>query len=233
MSDSLKPKDFEEMVALFRAQVIGPLAAQSLSRGDLAEELRQLSEKNYRPPWFSRSRRYAPSTLERWYYRYKKYGLEGLRPQPRSDRGHGRALTKAQRTLILGIGQERPDVSVTVLLRTLIADGRLAQGEVSAQTVRRLLAEHGLDRRTARLRVRSARKRWQAALPDHLWHSDVCHGPSLRVESRVIPLRIHAILDDASRFIIAVRAFSTEREVDMLELLVQALRQYGDRKSVV
>ena len=39
-----------------------------------------------------------------------------------------------------------------------------------------------------------------------------------------MPLRVHVLLDDASRYVVAIRAFSTEREVDMLELLAQALR---------
>ena len=227
MPDSLKPKDHAEAVALFRAQVIGPLTARELSHGDLAEQLRRLAAKPFRPPWMAHSRTYAVTTLERWYYRYKAHGHEGLRPRPRSDRGYAQALTDEQRQLILRIAEERPEVSVTVLVRTLVADGRLQDDEVSEQTVRRFLAARGLDRRTRRLRVRGRRRRWQAAAPDNLWHADVCHGPSLKIEGRTVPLRVHALLDDASRFIVAIRAFSTEREVDMLELLIQALRRGG------
>jgi len=40
-------------------------------------------------------------------------------------------------------------------------------------------------------------------------------------------LRIHALLDDASRFIIAIEVRHSEREVDMLELLLAALRRQG------
>ena len=36
MSEELCPKDHAEAVALFRAQVIGPLFARELSRGELA-----------------------------------------------------------------------------------------------------------------------------------------------------------------------------------------------------
>ena len=50
MPDSLKPKDHVEAVALFRAQVIGPLTARELTRGELAAELRRLSETSFRPP---------------------------------------------------------------------------------------------------------------------------------------------------------------------------------------
>jgi putative transposase len=42
-----------------------------------------------------------------------------------------------------------------------------------------------------------------------------------------LPLRIHAMLDDASRYVVALQAFHSEREVDMLALLVGALRHHG------
>ena len=232
MSESIRPKDYAEAVALFRAQVIGPLIARELSHGDLAEEIRKLTQRPFHPPWLGHSRTYARATLERWYYAYRKQGLEGLKPVPRSDRGHAQALTPEQRALIIAIAEERPEVSVSVLVRTLVADGRLGEDEVSEQTVRRLLAEQGLSRQTRRLRVRERRRRWQAAAPDVLWHADVCHGPALQVDGRSAPLRIHALLDDASRFIVGIRAFSSEREVDMLELLVQALRQSGPPRTL-
>ncbi|HET6344266.1 MAG TPA: DDE-type integrase/transposase/recombinase, partial [Myxococcota bacterium] len=60
-----------------------------------------------------------------------------------------------------------------------------------------------------------------------LWHADVCHGPTLKFEGVSVPMRIHALLDDASRYIVAITAFSSERESDMLALLVQALRSQG------
>ena len=71
------------------------------------------------------------------------------------------------------------------------------------------------------------RLRWQAEHPGALWHGDVCHGPSLRIGKTTKPLRIHALLDDASRFVVALEAHHTEREVDMLGLFLATLRRHG------
>lgn len=71
------------------------------------------------------------------------------------------------------------------------------------------------------------RLRWQAERPGALWHGDVCHATPIRVGDRAVPVRVHALLDDASRFIVAIEARHHEREVDMLELMVRALRKYG------
>ena len=76
-------------------------------------------------------------------------------------------------------------------------------------------------------RAGGRRRRWQTAHPKAFWHADVCHGPSLRIEGRTVPHRIHAILDDASRYIVAIRALSTEREADILALMTDTVRRLG------
>ncbi|MFK7989957.1 MAG: DDE-type integrase/transposase/recombinase, partial [Sandaracinaceae bacterium] len=98
---------------------------------------------------------------------------------------------------------------------------------MSESTVRRLFAEHGLDRVGLAQHAREPRRRWEAGAPNALWHADVCHGPALRIDGASVPLRIHAILDDRSRYVVALRACSTERESEMLSLMVGALRRHG------
>jgi len=92
-------------------------------------------------------------------------------------RGHARALTDAQRDLLLDIRRHHPRASASLIVRTLEADGRLAPKQVSAATVRRLLRAHGLDRQSMKSADADVRRRWQAAHPHALWHADVCHGP--------------------------------------------------------
>lgn len=228
MESELRPKDAAEEVALFRAQVLGPVLCRgALDHGELAEVLRELAAQPVRPPGAARTRTYAVSTLERWFYAFRAGGLEALRPQPRSDRGHGRALTEEQRELLVAIRKAYPRVSAALILRTLITDGRIEAGALTESTLRRFFAQRGLDRASAGLRAREPRRRWEAAAPNALWHADVCHGPALRVDGRSVPLRIHAILDDRSRYVVALRACSNERETEMLSLLVSAMRREG------
>lgn len=154
--DQLGPKDREERIAMFRVQVIGPLLARDFKdHGELAEELRALAGKWHRPPESSLGRQYSAPTIERWYYEYKRGGLEALRPRRRSDVGHARELTDAQRELLLGIRREHPRATTALILRTLELDGRLKKGAVSVSTLRRLYQEHGLERQKARRRGRA------------------------------------------------------------------------------
>jgi transposase InsO family protein len=227
-STTLEPRDHTEAVAIFRAQVIGALARANLARGELRAELRRLSSKRFRPPRSKTTRRFSVPTLERWLYAYRRGGLEALKPKRRRDCGHARGINDELRDLLLDIRREHPSVSVPLILRTLVADGRLERGAVSPHAVRRFYADHGLDRRSVKQTTDGKRRmRWQTDTPFALWHGDVCHATSLIVDGKRRPLRIHALLDDASRYIVAIEARHTEQEVDMLQLLVGALRRHG------
>lgn len=45
-------------------------------------------------------------------------------------------------------------------------------------------------------------------------------------------MRIHALLDDATRFVLAIEAFPSEQERDMLQLWVRALRRHGPPQAL-
>jgi transposase InsO family protein len=224
----IQTRDHAEEVALFRFGVIGALTGRLFTHGDLHTELFALSRKSFRPPGAARTRTFGLSTLERWYYAHRAGGLDALRPQARSDRGHARELNDAQRALLLDVRREHPAATATVILRELVATGRIDQGSISEATVRRLYREHGLDRVSLRDAAGArTRLRWEAERPGVLWHGDVCHGAPLLLGERKVPVRIHGMLDDASRFVVALEARTTERETDMLAVLVRALRRHG------
>jgi putative transposase len=230
--ESFTPKNHGERVAVFRHAIIGVLVNRELDHGQRIELLRELSQEPRRPPGSDTTRRYSVPTLERWLYAFKKGGLAALVPEGRSDRGRGRDLAAPLRDLICDIRREHPHVSVTLILRTLRADGRIDH-KVTACTVRRMLAEQGLHRvvevdgKGGKMRLR-----WQAARPSALWHGDVCHGPTLKLGSARVPVRVHGMLDDASRYVVALRVFNNEREETMLSLFTQAISEHGRPDAV-
>jgi len=224
----IKVKDHGEDVALFRSEVIGALTRMELSRGELAAAFRDLAKERRRLPGSDHTRTFSVTTLERWYYAYKHEGLAGLRPRRRSDRGRCRKLTPEQRALLVDIRREFPSATVPLILRTLISDGRLDKSAISTSGIQRLYREQGLDRIPMRdASSPKTRLRWEAERPGALWHGDVCHAAAIVVDGEKRPVRIHAMLDDASRYIVAIEARYQEREEDMLELVVGAIRRHG------
>lgn len=85
--EKLVPRDHGEAVAVFRSQVIGALMHRTLSRGELREALKDLSQQRFRPPGLAHTRCFSVPTLERWYYRWRKGGLGALVPRPRKRTG--------------------------------------------------------------------------------------------------------------------------------------------------
>jgi transposase InsO family protein len=227
MNEEVTPQDHNEAIALFRAQVIGQLLCrQPENHGELADVLRELAQEPVRPPGQDVSRTYSAPTLQRWYYAYKQRGIEGLKPQRRSD-GYALRLNDEQRKLVLDTRRDHPRVSAVLILRTLKVEGRLPEASISPSTLRRFYAANGLDRISLNAGAREARRRWEATAPNKVWHTDVCHGPALRIDGKSVPLRIHALLDDNSRYVVAIEARSDERESAMLALVVKALRLHG------
>ena len=222
------PADHAEDVGLFRSEIIGALTRKDLDKGALKAALEELSKQRFRAPGSDHTRSYSVSTLERWYYRYKDGGLKALVPRRRKDRGTSKKLTREQEKLLLDIRREHKHATVPLILRTLVADGRLDDGAISASAVQRLYKKHGLDR--VPMRDGSSPKtrlRWEAERPGALWHGDVCHFAAIVVGGERKPVRIHALLDDASRYVVAIEARYTEREEDMLEIFTDAVRRHG------
>src|SRR4030042_742028 len=52
-------------------------------------------------------------------------------------------------------------------------------------------------------------------------------APSPPTDGEKKPMRIHALLDDASRYVVVIEALHSEQEIDMLGLLVRAIRREG------
>jgi putative transposase len=232
MNESLRPKDHAEHVALFRAQVLGPVLNRDLHRGELLTELRTIAKRRFKPPGSDRTRSYSVPTLLRWHRRYRTQGLDGLRPVSRRQ-GDALAVPDHMRELLLEIRRQHPAAPATVILDTLELDGRLERGQLSTQTLRRLYRRHDLPRHThAQSSLPAERRRWEAEHVGELWHADVCHGPTLVVGPGRTPVRIHALMDDKSRYVIVLRVFSHERESAMLELLLEAVRLYGAPKRL-
>lgn len=128
MTETLKPKDSTEAIAVFRSQVIGPLLCRDYgNHGELAKAIRELAEHAVTPPGHEVSRYFSIPTLERWYYGFKKYGLDGLKPKSRAA-GFALKVNDSTRELLLQIRRERPRVSSALILRTFGGGRKARQG---------------------------------------------------------------------------------------------------------
>ena len=150
MTDELKPKDEKEAVALLPRAGDRAFGVPRRARPTASSQASyvNLSQQRFMPPGALVSRHYSVPTLQRWYYAYRRGGLQALEPMGRSDRGHGRALSDEQKQLLVDVRRDHPRVSSALILRTLVFDGRLEEGLITETTLRRFYTERGLDRKT-------------------------------------------------------------------------------------
>lgn len=225
MPTTLSPPDRAEALALFRLGVVGDLLARDLAPGELREELISRALARYRPPGASSSRTYHWKTLQSWYYAAKHGGHRRLLPASRR-KGFAVGLSAEQRDLLLQIRGEHPSAAASLILDTAVHQGILAKGEVSPSTLRRLFAAADLSRSGASRGDRRERRRWDAGRVCALWHGDVCHVWLRTAAGEPRKVLVHGLLDDHSRYIVALEARETERETDMLSLLCGALLRW-------
>ncbi len=215
-----------ESMALFRHAIVGDLVLSDLPRGILQQELKHRASRRYRPPGAQVTRTYHWKTLQRWLFSARE-GLAALAPASRK-RGFALVLDKEARELLLDIRREHPTAAADLILDAAVQHGAVVKDAISLPTLRRLYAREGLSRTSKRPRHLRAkdRRRWETDRVGRVWHADVCHVWRRTPEGGVEKVYVHGILDDHSRYIIAMRACVAETENDLMELLVEALLRY-------
>lgn len=224
--DSEPPLTHAQEVALFRHAVIGDLLVSDLQPGALNATLKERANRRYRPPGVTASRSYHWKTLQRWLLSARK-GLTALEPASRR-RGNALALSPDGVQLLLEMRREHPTAAADMLLDAAIKEGAVPDDVISLATLRRLYVRHGLSRRGAKSRAERAkdRRKWETDRVCRLWHTDVCHVWRQLPNGGVKKVYIHAILDDHSRFVVALKACEAETENDLLALLVETLLRF-------
>ncbi len=103
MSD--KPKEpTHNRWARFRFAVVGPLLASPPKRGELKQEIKELTDETWKHPITGEPTKLTEPTIERWYYQAKNAGddpVACLRRQIRKDSGEQRSLSAAVREALV------------------------------------------------------------------------------------------------------------------------------------
>jgi transposase InsO family protein len=216
-------------VGLFRMCLVGDLAVAGLAPGELARLLREKASKVYSIPG-SRRTRVAESTLRDWRRKYLSGGLEALKPPMRCDTGRCRTIPQALVDRIVSLREEDGSRSVETILRMLVLAGVLPAGErLPPATVYRALHSRGLSGRRPPNRPGPDRRAFAYERPNQMWQADVMHGPRIPDEKtgKMRKTYLITLLDDATRVVPHTAFCWSEKLVDLLPVLRQALLKRG------
>lgn len=135
-----------DSVALFRLSVIGPLISKDrLERGEKQRILSELAQRDYTIPGSIR-RQIGIKTIEAWYYKWQKGGIDGLTPKIRMDNGKSQ-LPPITQEAILNAKRKNPQLSIRKIQELLESEGDVAEGVMTRSSVHRLLQNNNLSKR--------------------------------------------------------------------------------------
>ena len=224
-------------IALFRYTLIVPLLRGEHPPGGKEALRRQLAATAGAPPHSARGT-VSASTLARWERRYRQRGFDGLKPQPRADRGRRRAVSDATLERAETLKREQPRRSARSIIAILASDQTtpLPEDHLAPRTLRRHLAAR--DATTARL-LREQRpqpyRRFERTHFGDLWQGDAMDGPALpdpADPAHTRPTFLFAFLDDHTRLVVHAQFYWNEQLPRLEDCFKRALLRYGRPQAI-
>ena len=234
MPPPVDPTTHADTVALFRYGLIADLLHVPAGDRSLHARLREKATREYDIPGTTR-RHVAAETLRDWLYAYRRQGFDGLKPQPRRDQGHARALPQAVADQRCALKEQHPTYRVALIMATA-RQQQLVPADVplALATVHRLLSRHGLMARPADAPTSKDRRRFAYEAANELWMSDVMHGPTVLDEEdrRRHKTYLIALLDDATRMVPYAAFTRSETVAAFLPVFERAILRRGIPKRL-
>lgn len=220
--------DKKKAVALMRYSAIAPIVTDSADDcASLSDFFRRASAKGIKAPDGS-LRHYSPGTLEKWYLAYKHNGFDALLPAGRSDAGVSRKIDDDLREQIIYLKHNYPRMSASAIFRQLQDNGSVSSKTISESTVCRFVRQLALQER---LSSNQDLRRYERPHINEVWCGDSSVGPYLRTpDGKKHRVWVIALIDDASRFVLAADVFFNDNFVNLMSVLRSAVSKYGRPK---
>jgi len=218
---------------LFRLSVIGSLTTRAdLAKGELRRCVQEMAKHAYDAPPDGRRVVLSSKTIERWYYLWKKEGIDGLAPKERLDSGKTQIADDVQSHLVK-LKKEQPSRSINTLIRHLEVQGLVEKNELSRSSVHRFLKHQSLSKQVLNDSHHIERRAFEALLPGDIWQSDVLHGPTIMTSEGSRKTYLISFLDDASRLVCHGGFYFSESALALEHALKQALLRRGMPKMLI
>lgn len=216
--------DQKQAIALFRYSVIAPLESGSLDpRKSKNDFFRDAAGKTYTDQ-DGNPKKVSFHTIKKWHRYYKRNGLDGLMPQSRCDEGESRALDSDRKDQIRYLLDKYPRITAAETYRRLLSNGSIDIGEVSLSTIERFVR---LVRKEDPEPQGKEMHRYERAHINEVWYGDTCFGPYLSTSEGKKRIYFMALIDDASRFIVAADVFFNDNYENLMYLIRSAVLKHG------
>ena len=222
-----KDEEFQK-IAIFRYSLVASAVVGTFEAPSLAQHFRNVAAKKHLHP-DGRLVSVTFDSLERWYYRYKKYGLQGITPKVRADAGKSRALTETAISKIYELKEDFPYITGKAVYKKLIEAGAVNAAETSVDTVQRFIRNNGLKLSAAN---QQAVKAFEMEFANDCWQADTSRGPIINIGGTKTQTFLDAFIDDASRVITHWQFYTSDNAVNMQDSFRQGIAKFGIPKML-
>lgn len=213
-------------IALFRYGFIAEIISGVYKNTNKAEYFRKKGSIKCIDP-YGKEITVSPTTLERWYYNYKKFGFEGLLPRDRADCGRARTIDGEVIEVINHYVRKHPRMTATAIYDELIRNGYITFDQVCLNTFSRYVRK---AKNNNEVITKPEMKRYEAEHINDIWCCDTTYSFKLLVNGEKKRMYIMAIIDDASRMIVGCDVFFNDNYANFLKVLKNAIKKYGKPK---
>ncbi|MDD4388541.1 MAG: DDE-type integrase/transposase/recombinase [Bacilli bacterium] len=218
--------DVRKKVAVFRYGIIADLVTESFKEASKEAFYKNASARIHKDQ-DGNPYKVSPSTIERWYIKYKRYGFNGLLPKQRKDEGQFRKVSNDVITWVEKMKSEFPRMPATSIYEKLIEEGLIRKKDLSLSSINRLV--NMLDNKN-NYKLRKEMRRYEKEHINELWVGDSSIGPYVKVSGKKIKTYIIALIDDASRMIVGIKIFENDNFVNLMSVIKSAISKYGKPK---
>lgn len=206
--------DKQNKIALFRYGLISHV----IHSGHQSRCFKELAEKSYDVPYLG-LKKFKPGTFKKWLLLFRKYGLDGLKPKPRTDKDTFKSISSELENVIKSFISDYQVVSSAQLYRLLLSGGHISETDFSANTLSKYVGKHQLLTKAEK----TARKKFEKEHVNELWVSDFMHGPVVNKKKTYLC----CIIDDHSRLITGYGWYYSESSLSLEITLKSAIARYG------
>jgi transposase InsO family protein len=213
---------------LWRFGIISPLLHRTEDGPSMSVQINELAQRTFYTPAGS-EKCLCSGTIRDWLSRYRTCGIDGLRNKQRKNRGTTRIPLALQQTLI-DLRNSQPQWTVKRLLRALREQGLWNGRKPGRSALYRFTAANGLNKTTTA--VPAMVRSFEYPFFGDLWSADFLHGPMVRRGAYADKTYLNAIIDDATRYVVAARFHRAENTRSLLDDLMLAIRRFGIPKRL-
>jgi transposase InsO family protein len=223
-----KPLQQPDDMGLWRFGIISPLLHRSDHEPTRCKQIQELAQRVFVTP-DGKEKRFSPQTLRNWLWRYRTCGIDGLRNKRRKD-AHTTSIALSLQNALRELHETQPRWTIMRMLRHMQQNGLWNGYKPSRSALYRFTAAYELGRT---LQKESAPVRsFEFPFFGDLWSADFLYGPKVRKATHTQSTYLNAIIDDATRYIVAARFHLAQDTRCLLDDFMLALRRFGVPKRL-